>query len=161
MLDHCDLLAAIWDGRESAGRGGTREIVDGALRRDIPVIWINSVSAEPLSLWDGHAAHRLRLRAEDFLSSMQVWQILSLGLSPLQRPTKKCKASRTRDCFTFCMNRNGHHGRPALTICFLVFSREFRSRAGVLCATDTTNGRGSCRRCHEWDCSMRHSPTCC
>jgi hypothetical protein len=82
MLDHCDLIAAIWDGREGAGRGGTREIVDGALRRDIPVIWINSVSAEPLSLWDGSAAHRLPLDPKDSEIDVSLAHLVSRLVSP-------------------------------------------------------------------------------
>jgi hypothetical protein len=82
MLDHCDLLATIWDGRESAGRGGTREIVDGAVRREMPVIWVNSVSPEPLSLWDGTAAHRLRLTSEDSGTNPSLGHIVSQMIAP-------------------------------------------------------------------------------
>ena len=49
MLDHVDLVLAIWDGGASGGRGGTREIMDEALRRSVPVIWISSaVDCEPV-----------------------------------------------------------------------------------------------------------------
>lgn len=56
MLDHADLIVAIWDGGESRGRGGTREITDEAIRRGIPVVWINATREEPIALWDGQAA---------------------------------------------------------------------------------------------------------
>ena len=42
MLDHIDLMLAIWDGGASGGRGGTREIMDEASRRNLPIIWISS-----------------------------------------------------------------------------------------------------------------------
>jgi hypothetical protein len=33
VVDHCDVLIAIWDGQESRGQGGTAEIVDYARTR--------------------------------------------------------------------------------------------------------------------------------
>lgn len=40
MLDNCDLLIAVWDGEPGRGRGGTREIIDQAAQRCMPVIVI-------------------------------------------------------------------------------------------------------------------------
>jgi hypothetical protein len=37
VLDHCDVLLALWDGGPARGRGGTAEIVAEARRRGIPV----------------------------------------------------------------------------------------------------------------------------
>lgn len=37
VLDHCDVLLALWDGGPARGRGGTAEIVADARRRGIPV----------------------------------------------------------------------------------------------------------------------------
>lgn len=37
VLDHCDVLMALWDGGPARGRGGTAEIVAEARRRGIPV----------------------------------------------------------------------------------------------------------------------------
>jgi len=49
MLDHVDVVLAIWDGGASGGRGGTREIMDEALRRNLPIIWISSaVDRQPV-----------------------------------------------------------------------------------------------------------------
>ncbi|MGV2975771.1 hypothetical protein AB1P65_09975 [Roseibium alexandrii] len=42
LLDHISLLIAVWDGKAGAGRGGTEEVVAEAVRRQIPVIWINA-----------------------------------------------------------------------------------------------------------------------
>jgi uncharacterized membrane protein YozB (DUF420 family) len=44
VVDHCDVLIAIWDGLESRGRGGTKEVVDYAIAQQRPVVRI----------WDGH-----------------------------------------------------------------------------------------------------------
>jgi hypothetical protein len=40
VVDHCDLLIALWDGEEARGRGGTAEIVQYALSNDRPVIHV-------------------------------------------------------------------------------------------------------------------------
>jgi hypothetical protein len=43
VVNHCDVLIALWDGKESRGRGGTAEIVDYAVSQGRPVILV----------WDG------------------------------------------------------------------------------------------------------------
>jgi hypothetical protein len=40
LVDHSDVLLAIWDGEEARGEGGTGEIVNLALTSGLPVIWI-------------------------------------------------------------------------------------------------------------------------
>ncbi|MFE2422796.1 hypothetical protein [Streptomyces hokutonensis] len=41
IVDHCDLLIAVWDGRPARGRGGTGDVVDYAERTGVPVtvVW--------------------------------------------------------------------------------------------------------------------------
>ena len=51
MLDHVDLVLAIWDGGASGGRGGTREIMDEALRRNLPIVWISSTADREPVRW--------------------------------------------------------------------------------------------------------------
>jgi hypothetical protein len=41
MLDQCDLLIAVYDDKRDHGAGGTAGIVDEAIRRQMPVIWIH------------------------------------------------------------------------------------------------------------------------
>jgi len=41
MLDNCDLLVAMWDGKPPKGVGGTGEMVGMARDRNIPLIWIH------------------------------------------------------------------------------------------------------------------------
>lgn len=43
ILDHSDLLIAVWDGRPPHGQGGTGQIVAEAQQRQIPVFWIRGV----------------------------------------------------------------------------------------------------------------------
>jgi hypothetical protein len=42
IVDACDVLIAIWDGKESRGRGGTAEIVEYARKRGKEVVWIGA-----------------------------------------------------------------------------------------------------------------------
>jgi hypothetical protein len=46
-VDGADLLVAVWDGKPSAGRGGTPEIVEYAISRAIPVVWIAAGQDRP------------------------------------------------------------------------------------------------------------------
>lgn len=47
VLDHCDVLVAIWDGQEAQGQGGTGSIVAEARRRGLPLAWIRAGNRRP------------------------------------------------------------------------------------------------------------------
>jgi hypothetical protein len=49
VVDHCDVLIAVWDGRPSRVRGGTAEIVRYALSRNRPIlrVWEDQEAALP------------------------------------------------------------------------------------------------------------------
>lgn len=40
MLRNCDLLVAVWDGKTNGKLGGTADIVEKAVRRGLPVLWL-------------------------------------------------------------------------------------------------------------------------
>jgi hypothetical protein len=42
VVDQCDVLIALWDGKPAAGQGGTEEIVRYARETDCPLIWIRT-----------------------------------------------------------------------------------------------------------------------
>ena len=42
VVDHCDVLIAIWDGSPSRGKGGTAEVVQYAIDKSRPVIIIST-----------------------------------------------------------------------------------------------------------------------
>jgi hypothetical protein len=50
VVDHCDLLIAIWDGQPARGRGGTADIVQYALDRHRRVLRVWQDSFEALNL---------------------------------------------------------------------------------------------------------------
>ena len=55
VVDHCDVLVAIWDGQDAQGPGGTGDIVAEARERGLPLAWIRAgkqklVTREPTTL---------------------------------------------------------------------------------------------------------------
>lgn len=42
VLDHSDVLIAVWDGAPSRGIGGTGDIVTEARRREMPIAWVQT-----------------------------------------------------------------------------------------------------------------------
>ena len=47
VLDHCDVLIAIWDGKPAQGLAGTSEIVALARARRLPLAWIHAGNRLP------------------------------------------------------------------------------------------------------------------
>lgn len=47
ILDHCDVLIAIWDGKPAQGVGGTAEIVQGARDSGLPLAWVHAGNRHP------------------------------------------------------------------------------------------------------------------
>jgi len=55
-IAHSDLIVAIWDGQPARGRGGTAEVVAGALRRGLPVVHLPIEESQPTRiLWSDYA----------------------------------------------------------------------------------------------------------
>lgn len=50
VLDHCEVLFAIWDGKEAQGLGGTGDIVQAARDRKRPLVWIHAGNRKPENL---------------------------------------------------------------------------------------------------------------
>jgi hypothetical protein len=67
ILDHCDLLIAVWDGQAAKGEGGTGEIVRIARERGLPIAWIQHA---PKDHGAGEKIHQdervIRIRFERF-----------------------------------------------------------------------------------------------
>jgi len=47
VLDHSDLLVAVWDGQPVVGLGGTGQIVGHAVARRLPVLWVHTDDSMP------------------------------------------------------------------------------------------------------------------
>ena len=41
IVDHSDLLFAVWDGKPAAGKGGTGDVVNYAISEKVPVVHVN------------------------------------------------------------------------------------------------------------------------
>lgn len=48
VVEHSDVLLALWDGAPSRGRGGSAEIVAYARQRGLPVYWIRTNGGAPV-----------------------------------------------------------------------------------------------------------------
>ncbi|MGH7468518.1 MAG: hypothetical protein ACRENP_11210 [Longimicrobiales bacterium] len=44
ILDHGDVLLAVWDGQPGRGRGGTADVVAAARARGTPLVWVHTGS---------------------------------------------------------------------------------------------------------------------
>jgi hypothetical protein len=84
LLDNCDLLMAVWDGQLGRGRGGTREVVEDAVRRGIPVVTVSPDGrAAGLRLQQGGGRARLEDVSEaPYAELPAVLESLLLGPSP-------------------------------------------------------------------------------
>lgn len=54
IVDHCDVLIAIWDGKTADGKGGTADVVDYAREKKCPVFWIHSNDPKRITYEEGH-----------------------------------------------------------------------------------------------------------
>jgi hypothetical protein len=50
ILDHCNVLLAIWDGQGAQGQGGTGGVVARARERGLPIAWIHAGNRKPGTL---------------------------------------------------------------------------------------------------------------
>ena len=87
ILDHCAILIAVWDGAPSAGRGGTVEVIDAAVRRGLPVLWIDARGIAPPQLrWSGLAPHPLPVSRFDDLPAQDPGHWLARVVEDTLRP---------------------------------------------------------------------------
>ncbi|MDQ5852388.1 MAG: hypothetical protein M3380_10030 [Chloroflexota bacterium] len=47
ILDHCDVLLAVWDGQPAQGQAGTGEIIAQARERGLPIVWVPAGNRKP------------------------------------------------------------------------------------------------------------------
>jgi len=61
VVDHCDLLIAIWDGKPARGRGGTAEIVAYARNKGRPLVIVSTDNTEDIFIEKGIGISSLNL----------------------------------------------------------------------------------------------------
>ena len=47
VLNHCDVLLTVWDGKSAQGHGGTAHIVEQARMRGLPIAWVHAGNRKP------------------------------------------------------------------------------------------------------------------
>lgn len=95
VLDASDLLIAIWDGKPSAGRGGTTEIIYEAARRGMPVVWIHPSPGRPAQIfWREGIANHPGPAYFDKAFSKDVLSGTAIAVERLLRPPKSTSEQR-------------------------------------------------------------------
>ena len=77
VVNHCDILIALWDGEPSRGKGGTAEIVEYAAKRKRPVIIISTGGSREITVKTGHG-----------LNARSIQQIEMFNTYPLSLDTQ-------------------------------------------------------------------------
>jgi len=73
MLDNCDILVAVWDGKPGLGRGGTVDIIEQALGRGMPVIHVHAAqAAAPVLLAKDRETGERKSDLSELLSSLKL-----------------------------------------------------------------------------------------
>jgi len=70
VVEQSDLVIAIWDGEPAAGRGGTTQIVEEALARRTPVVWLNASEPKDPCILRSDKAGKRQTRPLDELKSI-------------------------------------------------------------------------------------------
>jgi hypothetical protein len=64
VVDHCDVLIAVWDGQAARGRGGTAEVVDYARFQEVPVLVVPIGDADRQGSHQGGDADESRVERQ-------------------------------------------------------------------------------------------------
>jgi hypothetical protein len=87
ILNNSDILLAVWDGGPSSGRGGTTNILFGALRAGIPIVHVDAKAEAPTRvLWNGLRDLPMPVDAIEDLPAAEIDQALPLLVDVLVRP---------------------------------------------------------------------------
>ena len=72
MIDHCDVLIAVWDGRPARGKGGTADVVALAERRKRPLIIIPAEGEGEIVVKPGHGLSAKSIPALELFNGFRV-----------------------------------------------------------------------------------------
>jgi hypothetical protein len=104
VVDASDILIAVWDGKESAGRGGTTDLLQEAAQKGMPVIRIDTMPGVPMRLhWrdpGGRRAHQAYFDEEFSLTAgSQVNELIETVIDNLVRPPRFASEQRSMQVF--------------------------------------------------------------
>ncbi|MGH6674166.1 MAG: hypothetical protein ACRECV_19640 [Xanthobacteraceae bacterium] len=87
LLNQSDILLAVWDGGGSAGRGGTKELLDIAARSGMPVIHVDAKGEAATQIrWEGLSEFPASSNAIDDLPAASLGAALPSLIDELLRP---------------------------------------------------------------------------
>ena len=95
VVDHCDVLVALWDGLPEAGVGGTAEIVRYARTRQCPLVWVDPGPAGEIRLEPGKGLNAAALRSLDGYNAERAKEedVASHGRDEMARLKRKAEAA--------------------------------------------------------------------
>jgi len=96
LLNQSDIVLAVWDGGPSAGRGGTRELLDATARSGTPIIHVDANGEMPTRiLWGGLDEFPAPSNEVDDLPVESLSEALRDMIDELLRPPEEKKAAET------------------------------------------------------------------
>lgn len=72
VVNHCDVLIALWDGEPSRGKGSTAEIVEYAKKRKRPAIIISTITPYKISILKGHGLYAESLKQIEIFNTFPI-----------------------------------------------------------------------------------------
>jgi hypothetical protein len=87
MLEQSDIVLAFWDGEPARGRGGTAQIVEEAVARNVPVVHIDTDGAgAPMLLWSGLSTLDAEQTSVDSVPRAPIEDVLAAVAGALTMP---------------------------------------------------------------------------
>ena len=72
VVDHCDVLIALWDGKPSRGKGGTAEIIEYARKRGRPLIIVSTSPPFKTTIEKGNGLNVQSLREIESFNAFSI-----------------------------------------------------------------------------------------
>ncbi len=72
IVDNCDVLIAIWDGASADQRGGTSEVVKYAMEKQQPIIIINSLNPDEITLHPFNGLNAEAVKQIDYFNTYNI-----------------------------------------------------------------------------------------
>jgi hypothetical protein len=106
VLGQSDIVLVIWDGGASAGRGGTTEMIQTAIRIGLPIVHVDANGKNaPKIIWQGLAPASVALEAIDELPSMGLAELAGIVDSLVRPPSAAAEIRNLTHYFEEKRNR--------------------------------------------------------
>jgi hypothetical protein len=106
VLGQSDIVLVIWDGGPSAGRGGTTEMIQTAIRIGLPIVHVDANGKKPPKMiWQGLAPASVALEAIEELPSMGLAELGGVVDSLVRPPSVSAELQNLAHYFDEKRNR--------------------------------------------------------